>query len=81
MAVRLIAREEWEAELRFYGCRPVRGLMKLATNAEWWQMPWESVPFMVPVDSGGRLWPQDLQNRISLITNSAPKGTKFPWQK
>lgn len=80
-AVRLIPREEWEEELRFYGCKPAPASVQLTTPVEWWQMPWETVAFMVPLDGEGRMWPKDLQNRVSLIVASAPKGTKFPYQR
>jgi hypothetical protein len=78
IAVRLIPREEWEAELRHYGCRPLQGKTKLNT-AEWWRMPWQDYPFTVPVQPGGMMRPEDLQDRIVLIAQSAPEGTTFPY--
>jgi hypothetical protein len=78
IAVRLIPRQEWEAELRFYGCKPLEDKTKLNT-AEWWRMPWQDYPFTVPVDAQGRMRPDDLQNRIYLIASTAPEGTKFPY--
>lgn len=80
ISVRLISREEWEAELRHYGCKPLPGKTKLNT-AEWWRMPWQDYPFTVPVDEEGRMRPEDLQNRISLIAESAPDGTTFPYEE
>lgn len=77
IAARLLAREAWEPELRFYGCTPLAGKGKLNT-AEWWRMPWQDYPFTVPVEEDGRMLEDDLQRLVVTIVNSAPPGTEFP---
>lgn len=47
ISVPLISREEWEAALRAFGCKPLEGKTKLNT-AEWWKTPWNFV-FTVPI--------------------------------
>lgn len=75
---RFLSREEWEAELRFYGCKPLQGLGRLNT-AEWWRMPWQSYPFTVPVEDDGRMLQSDLDGLVILIATTAPDGTTFPY--
>ena len=78
IAVRFVAREEWEAELRFYGCKPLEGKGKLNT-AEWWRTPWQPYPFTVPVEANGRMLQSDLDELAIRIAGSAPEGSEFPW--
>ena len=59
IAVRLYAREAWEAILRDLECRPLEGKGQLNT-AEWWITKWEFL-FTVPVDG-----PDDRCDEMSL---------------
>jgi hypothetical protein len=63
IAVRRVSREEWEAELRHYGCSPAQGLTKL-NSAEWWRYPWGGYPFTVPAAEDGYVLKQDLDDII-----------------
>jgi len=76
IASRRLPREEWEAVLRSYGCRPLDGKGKL-NSAEFWRMPWQHYPFTVPVEDGF-LAQADLQYLIALISSSAPEDWTFP---
>lgn len=78
ISLRFLPREEWEAELRFYGCKPLVGQGPLNT-AEFWQMPWQSYPFNVPVEEDGRMLQVDLQELVLRIIGSAPPDTTFPY--
>jgi hypothetical protein len=51
IALRFLPREEWEAQLSYYKCRPMRGTMPLNT-AEWWVSSWGFF-FTVPVEEDG----------------------------
>jgi hypothetical protein len=55
IATRLLSREQWEAKLRQWQCRPLEGKGHLNT-AEWWVGP--KGPFTVPVEGDDRceLW-------------------------
>jgi len=77
---RFLPREEWEAELRFYGCRPLAGQGPLNT-AEFWRMPWQSYPFTVPVEADGRMLDADLHERVLMITSCAPPDVTFPYDQ
>lgn len=77
IAVRYVHREEWERELRRYGCKPLEGKGPLNT-AEWWRMPWQPYPFTVPCESDGRMLQSDLDALQIMIVGSAPEGTEFP---
>lgn len=79
IAGRLLARDEWETELRFYGCVPLAGKGTLNT-AEWWRMPWQEYPFTVPVEPDGGMMQDDLQRLVVTIVNSAPPDTEFPFE-
>jgi len=78
ISLRFLPREEWEAELRFYGCRPLAGKGALNT-AEFWQTPWHTYPFTVPVEDDGRMLDDDLRELVLRITASAPPDTTFPY--
>jgi hypothetical protein len=75
-AVRRISSEEWEAELKFYGCKRIEGKGKLNT-ADLWLMPWKSYPFTVPSDDDGYMSQDDLDHLVRLIATSAPQGWRF----
>ena len=75
--VSLISRDEWEAALRDYGCKPLEGKGSLNT-AEWWQMPWGGYPFTVPVDDDGRCDKWAFNKLVLDIIKSAPSGREFP---
>jgi hypothetical protein len=77
IALRFVHRDEWEAELRHYGCFPLEGQGNLNT-AEWWRMPWQTYPFTVPVESDGRIVQTDLDRLVLMIVAAAPDGTEFP---
>ncbi len=77
IAARFLHRNEWEPELRHYGCKPLEGKGKLNT-AEWWQMPWQAYPFTVPIEEDGRLLQSDLDRLVMMILASAPEGSEFP---
>ena len=47
IANRLLTRDEWEAKLRQWHCRPMKGKGPLNT-AEWWVGP--KGPFTVPIE-------------------------------
>lgn len=79
IALRFLPREEWEAELRFYGCKPLEGQVALNT-AEFWRTPWQSYPFTVPVEDDGRMLEADLMELVLTITAGAPPGTTFPYE-
>jgi hypothetical protein len=64
MPVRFLNRTEWEAKLRHYGCKPLEGKGRLNT-AEWWQTPWGSAPFTVPIESDGRCDEWAIQRVVS----------------
>jgi len=76
-AARSLSRNEWEASLRDYGCKPLNGKGPLNT-AEWWQMPWGGNPFTVPVDDDGRCDKWALNKLILDIIKSTPPGWEFP---
>lgn len=78
IAIRLLTRAEWEEELRYYGCNPLQGKGELNT-AELWQMAWQRWPFTVPVDAEGKMPMSDMDRLRMIILDSAPKGTKFPY--
>lgn len=78
ISVRLLARAEWEAELRYYGCNPLEGKGPLNT-VELWQMPWQRWPFTVAVDDNGYITLGEMDRLQILIVGSAPPGTKFPY--
>lgn len=78
ISARLLLREEWEEELRYYGCNPLAGKGPLNT-AELWQMPWQRWPFTVPLENDGKLHMATMDHLLMLIVGSAPKGTKFPY--
>ena len=69
--VRFVPREEWEAELRYYGCEPLAGKGKLNT-AEWWRMPFQAYPFTVPCEADGRMPQSALEDRVLKILAAAP---------
>jgi hypothetical protein len=69
---RYVDRDEWERELRHYGCQPLEGKGPLNT-AEWWRMPWQAWPFTVPVEADGRLLQSDLDELLMMILESAPE--------
>jgi hypothetical protein len=72
ISARSLPREEWEHELRYYGCYPQPGLTKLNT-AEWWRLPWKGYgPFTVPVEDD-RLLQSDLDRLIMMILEAAPE--------
>jgi hypothetical protein len=48
IANRLLSREEWEAKLKRWNCRPLEGKGPLNT-AEWWIGP-KGGPFTVPIE-------------------------------
>ena len=48
IANRLLSREEWEAKLRRWHCRPLEGMGPLNT-ADWWVGP-KGGPFTVPIE-------------------------------
>jgi len=72
-----LSRDEWEASLRGYGCKPLEDKGPLNT-AEWWQMPWGGYPFTVPADGNGRCEKWALNRLIFDIIKSAPSGWEFP---
>ena len=74
----MLPRAEWEADLRHYGCRPLEGKGPLNT-AELWQMPWQGWPFTVNLEDGGRMHMAEQDRLRMLILDSAPNGTKFPY--
>jgi hypothetical protein len=74
----MLPRAEWEAELRFYGCKPLEGKGRLNT-AELWQMPWQGWPFTVNVEDADRMHMAEMDRLRMLIVNSCPSGTKFPY--
>ena len=76
-ALSFLTREEWEAALRDYGCKPLEGKGRLNT-AEWWQMPWGGYLFTVPVDDEGRCERWALNRLIADIIRLAPPGSEFP---
>lgn len=78
ISARLLPRAEWEEELRYYGCNPLEGKGSLNT-AELWQMPWERWPFTVALETEGQMRVETLERLRALIANSAPKGTRFPY--
>lgn len=75
---RLLARAEWEEELRYYGCAPLEGKGPLNT-AELWQMPWQGWPFTVALEVGDKVSMSEMDRLRMLIVSSAPSGTKFPY--
>ena len=78
ISVRFIPREEWEAELRRYGCEPLAGLTPLNT-AEWWRWPWRpSPPFTVPVDELGRCDAVSWHRLLADLAKYAPPDWQFP---
>jgi len=77
IALRFVSREEWEAELRRLGCKPLEGKGPLNT-AEWWRMPWWPHIFTVPIEADGRIPQLDLDDLIAYIVSVAPPGTEFP---
>jgi hypothetical protein len=80
IAARSLAREEWERELRYYGCYPQAGLTKLNT-AEWWRLPFAGyAPFTVPVEDG-RLLQSDLDRIVMMIVEAAPEEWTPPGQE
>lgn len=76
IAVRRLPREEWEAELRHYGCRPAEGLTPL-NYAEWWRYPWGGYPFTVPADEDGWLLQQDM---LTIIADMAVVAQNYRWK-
>jgi hypothetical protein len=50
---RLLARSEWEAKLRRWGCEPLFGAGAENTGAEWWQGANKGYPFVIPVEADG----------------------------
>ena len=76
IAIRFLSREEWEPELRRFGCKPLAG--KGLNTAELWQMPWQRYPFTVPIESDGRLLQFELDELILMIVECAPDGIDFP---
>jgi hypothetical protein len=76
IAVRRLARAEWEKKLRHYGCYPAEGLSPLKT-AEWWRWPWPGPPFTVPVDSEGHCDARSLLKLIADMARLAPPGWRF----
>jgi hypothetical protein len=77
ISVRFLHREEWEAKLRGYGCKPLEGKGRLNT-AELWQMPWGGYPFTVPIEDDGRCDEWAIRRLIADIVKAAPEGWKFP---
>ena len=77
IASRYVQRDEWEAELRYYGCKPLEGKGKLNT-AEWWRMPWQSYPFTVPCEADGRMPQSDLDVLLIAIAECLPEGWEPP---
>jgi len=75
IAPRFLHREEWEAKLRDYGCKPLEGKGPLNT-AEWWQMPWGQ-PFVVPIEDDGRCHERAIHHLILHIVECAPPDWKF----
>jgi len=78
ISVRLLGRAEWEAELRHFGCTPWPTIVKLEI-AEFWQKPWESHPFTVPLEDGERMSQRTLDDLKAMIGRTAPPDTKFPY--
>ena len=76
IGLRFLPREEWEAELRSYGCRPAQGLGQLNT-AEFWRFPWGGYPFTVPHEEG-RMLRTDFDSIIIMIASAAPPDWRFP---
>ena len=76
IAVRVLHREEWEADLRSYDCKPLEGLTKLNT-AEWWQYPWGH-PFTVPCDETGLCEYWAYNQLIADMARCAPPDWVFP---
>ena len=74
--VRSLSREEWEADLRSYGCYPAPGLTRLNT-AECWRFPWGGYPFTVPCEDG-RLLMSDLDMLHIMLATAAPEGYELP---
>lgn len=76
IALRFLPRAEWEAELRYYRCKPLEGKGPLNT-AEWWRMEWYPHIFTVPIEADGRLLVSDLDALRLMILECAPEGTQF----
>jgi hypothetical protein len=75
IAVRRLPRDEWEARLRRYKCKPLLGKGPLNT-AEWWQMPW-GTPFTVPVEAEGYCDEWAIQRLILDLVKVAPPDWSF----
>jgi hypothetical protein len=90
-AVAFLSRPEWEASLKAFGCKPLEGKGGLNT-AEWWQLPWDSYPFTVPIEADtvpieadtvpieadGRCAKRALNLLLQSIISQAPPGFEFP---
>jgi len=75
-AVRRKPRDEWETELRSYGCYPAKGLSALQT-AEWWRWPWGGYPFTVPVEADGTIETWAFQRILGDMAALAPDDWQF----
>jgi hypothetical protein len=75
IALRFLARTEWEAKLRQYHCAPVAGLGRLNT-AEWWRAKWNFL-FTVPIEADGSLYQKAFQDLIADLMRSAPPDIRF----
>jgi hypothetical protein len=64
--------------LRYYGCTPWPSIVKLEI-AEFWQKPWETFPFTVPLEEGDRMSQRTLDDLKTMIWRTMPPGTKFPY--
>lgn len=78
IAVRRLARDQWEKRLRSYGCFPLEGKGSLNT-AEWWRWPWPGgKPFIVPVDDEGYCDIWAFQRLKTDMWRLAPEDWQFP---
>ena len=72
IAVRLLYRPQWEAQLRALGCRPAAdGESRKIQTAEWWVTPSVKV-LTVPIDSAGRVTQFDLDDVIKSVRSMGP---------
>jgi hypothetical protein len=75
IAVRFLAREEWEPRLRQYHCAPLEGKGPLNT-AEFWRAAWGFI-FTVPIEDDGACYEPSFRQLILDIVSDAPEGYVF----